>query len=128
MQKKSKNKENYQKVEKNYLLEKQQNIQELTRQNTGITLIALCITIIVILILASITIGTLLDNNGIIEKSQSSKENAEQQSERVAVEQAVTSAMTQDRYGKVEEEILKEELKNSTEGTKIETYDDIFWC
>ena len=34
--------------------------------------------------------------------------------------------MPQDRYGKVEEEILKEELENSTERTQTEIYDDIF--
>ena len=96
------------------------------KKNSGITLIALVVTIVVTIIIASITLGTLLGDNGIIKNSQSSKETAEQQSERIAVEQATTAAMTQDRYGKLEESIFKEELDNATEGAKTNTYDDIF--
>ena len=95
-------------------------------KNSGITLIALAVTIVVTIIIASITLGTLLGDNGIIKNSQSSKETAEQQSERNAVEQAATTAMTQNRYGKLEESIFKEELNNTTEGTETNTYDDIF--
>ena len=99
---------------------------EMKKRNKGITLIALVVTIVVTIIIASITLGTLLGDNGIIKNSQSSKETAEQQSERIAVEQATTAAMTQDRYGKLEESIFKEELDNATEGAKTNTYDDIF--
>ena len=100
---------------------------KMKKRNRGITLIALVVTIVVTIIIASITLGTLLDKNGIIKKSQSSKENAESQGERIAVEQATTSAMTQDEYGKVKEDILKQELDNTTEDTgSTETYDDIF--
>lgn len=38
--------------------------------NKGITLITLVVTIIVLLILAGITIGTITDDNGIIKKAQ----------------------------------------------------------
>ena len=37
-----------------------------TKENKGITLIALVITIIVLLILAGVTIATLVGNNGIL--------------------------------------------------------------
>ena len=40
------------------------------KNQKGITLIALVITIVVLLILAGITINVLLDNNGIINKAQ----------------------------------------------------------
>ena len=40
------------------------------KENRGITLIALAVTIIVILILAAITIGTIFSEEGIINKSK----------------------------------------------------------
>ena len=43
------------------------------KNNKGITLLTLSVTIIVLLILAGITIGTVLDDNGIISKAQESK-------------------------------------------------------
>lgn len=39
-------------------------------RNKGITLISLVVTIVVLLILAGITIGTVFDDNGIIKKLQ----------------------------------------------------------
>lgn len=45
------------------------------KNNKGITLIALVITIIILLILAGITIATLTGENGILRKSRSSKNN-----------------------------------------------------
>ena len=71
MQKKSKNEENYlnspdkvnfqEKVTKEIkcLKPRKKISKNLIKQNAGITLLALCITIIVIIILASITIGTI---------------------------------------------------------------------
>ena len=41
--------------------------------NKGITLIALVVTIIILLILAGVSISLVLDNNGIIGKSQESR-------------------------------------------------------
>lgn len=43
-------------------------------KNKGITLITLVITIILLLILASVTIATLTGNNGIITKAMEAKE------------------------------------------------------
>ena len=63
MQKKSKNKENYQKITKRHYIKagslSKKTSRNLKNKNSGITLLALCITIIVIIILASITIGTI---------------------------------------------------------------------
>ena len=59
MRKINKNKRIYKSMIKKSALEKQQNGGRLIKKSTGITLLALCITIIVILILASIVIGTL---------------------------------------------------------------------
>ena len=46
----------------------------LKKNNKGITLIALLITIIILLILAGITISTLLGDNGLFEKAKVAKE------------------------------------------------------
>lgn len=47
------------------------------KMNKGITLIALVVTIVVLLILASISIATLTGDSGLIQKSKMAKENAE---------------------------------------------------
>ena len=47
------------------------------KENEGITLIALVITIIVLLILAGITIATLTGDNGILTKTNEAKEQTE---------------------------------------------------
>ena len=49
--------------------------KELKRRQTGITLIALVITIIVLLILAGVSIATLTGNNGILTQANQAKEN-----------------------------------------------------
>ena len=46
-------------------------------KESGITLIALVITIVVLLILAGVTIGTLTGNSGIIIQAQNAKENTQ---------------------------------------------------
>ncbi len=51
------------------------------RENKGITLIALVITIIVLLILAGVSIATLTGDNGILKKAQIAKEITEQKQE-----------------------------------------------
>ncbi len=47
--------------------------KQIIRKNRGITLIALVVTIIVLLILATISIGMLSGNNGILKKSREAK-------------------------------------------------------
>ena len=49
------------------------NLNKKIFSNKGITLIALVVTIIVLLILAGITISTLIGENGIISNSQDTK-------------------------------------------------------
>lgn len=45
------------------------------RKNKGITLVALVITVIILIILAGVTLNTLLGNNGIITKAKEAKQN-----------------------------------------------------
>ena len=49
-----------------------------TKENKGITIVALVITIIVLLILASIGIGTLAGKNGLINRTKTAAEDYEQ--------------------------------------------------
>ena len=46
--------------------------------NKGITLISLVVTIVVLLILAGITIGTVFSDNGIVKKAQEAKNKVEE--------------------------------------------------
>lgn len=70
-------------------------------KNKGITMIALIVTIVVLLILAGITIGTLTGENGLIGNSKEAKEQTEIANEKEIIEQATTEAM-----GKKNMEIL----------------------
>ena len=53
---------------------------ERLKNNHGITLIALVITIVVLLILAGVTIATLTGDNGILTKAQEAKTKTEESS------------------------------------------------
>ena len=78
----------------------------------GITLIALVITIIVLLILASITIGALNGDNGILQNAGKAKEDTEVAEEKEILETAVVQAMGNNNRGNLEEDELKKELDN----------------
>ena len=81
------------------------------KQNTrGITLIALVITIIVLLILASVSIAMLTGQNGILTQAQNAKQVTEKSSEKEKLEIAVTGAMALSKNLTVEN--LKAELAN----------------
>ena len=53
------------------------NYQIASKEERGITLIALVVTIVVLLILAGITISLVFGSNGVIQKAQDSKEQTE---------------------------------------------------
>ena len=56
----------------------EENMKNIVKKQTGITLIALVVTMIVLLILAGITIATLTGNNGILTRAQEAKNKTEQ--------------------------------------------------
>ena len=64
--------------------------------NKGITLIALVITIIVLLILAGVTIATLIGENGILNQAENSKTETLKASDLEMIELAITSNKTED--------------------------------
>ena len=87
--------------------------KHITKQN-GITLLALVITIIVLLILAEITIGTITGDNGILKNALSAKERTEIAEEIEIVEEATIRAMGNNRRGNIVKNELQEELDKIT--------------
>ena len=62
-----------------------------TKENNGITLIALVVTIVVLLILAAVSISTLTGDNGIITRADDAKASTEKAQEKEGLEIAVLS-------------------------------------
>ena len=107
------------------------------KQNAGITLIALVITIIVLLILAAVSIATLTGSNGILTRAGQAKENTEEKQTEELVKLSITDAKTQG-LGTITEENLVKALDsnlgtgnyqltgNETDGWKIKKNGKIY--
>ena len=63
-----------------------------TKENKGVTLIALAVTIIIMLILAEVTVSTLTGNSGITSKAQTAKKMSKVSSEKEAIQLALSLA------------------------------------
>ena len=87
----------------------------MNNKNKGITLISLVITIIVLLILAGISIGMLLQNNGIITQAENAKTQTSIAEEEEILKQATVVAMGNSKYGNVEKQYLDSELDKYSE-------------
>ena len=82
----------------------------LKRKEKGITLIALVVTIVILLILASISIGALTGDNGIIDQAHTAKEDTEIASWEEKIDLAIIDAEKKHRTPTLDD--VKEELKN----------------
>ena len=81
------------------------------RENQGITLIALVITVIVLLILAGVTIATLTGDNGILTRAQEAKGSTEEAQEKEKLYMLLQGAYINEHTGKIDKmEYLREEL------------------
>ena len=80
------------------------------KQNKGITLIALIITIIVLLILAGVTIAALSGPNGILSNANKAKEQTAESGAREMINIAVIGSY--DKTGRFDSEKFKEEIQN----------------
>ena len=83
---------------------------KLIKKREGITLIALVVTIVILLILASISIGALTGDNGIIDQSHTAKEDTEIASWEEQIDLAIIDAEKKHRNPSLDD--VKEELKN----------------
>ena len=108
---------------KKYKVEKTNSklMDNVKRKTSGITLIALVVTIVVLLILASISIGLLTGEDGIISQAKNAKEETEISEEKEKVEISAVSAAGNDKWGTITEENLADELTKNI-GTRDEDY------
>ena len=80
------------------------------KNNNGITLLALVVTIIILLILAGITVAALTGDNGLIQNAGNAKEQAEIANEIELLEQASIVAMGKNKRGDITKDNLDKEL------------------
>lgn len=94
-------------------------------RNSGITLIALIVTIVVLLILAGVTISAISGNESAMEKATEAKEKTDISNEKEAIQLAVVNVMAKtNNISGIDENELESELSNST--TSITKNDD-YW-
>lgn len=89
------------------------------RDNKGITLIILVVTIIILMILAGISIVALTDDEGIMKQAEHAKGKAETSNEREILEMAVINAVGKSKFGEVEEALLKNEIEKLTKAENV---------
>lgn len=94
------------------------------KNQKGITLIALVITIIVLLILAGISIATLTGKNGILTQAGNAKEQTEIGSEKEIVEIAALAVSMADRGNNITKSNLQKELDKLTGENETEVIED----
>ena len=84
--------------------------KDVVRNQNGITLLALSITIVILLILAGITISAVTSKNGIIENTKEAKIQTEVANEKEILEKATIQAMAEDSRGNINKGILQSKL------------------
>ena len=100
------------------------NFKGKMREKSGITLITLVVTIIVLLILAGITIATITSDNGIIKNANDAKEQTEIAEEKEIVDRATIQAMGNNKRGNLVQDELQEQLDKITDNGKTEVSDN----
>ena len=95
-------------------------IDKIKKQQKGITLIALVVTIIILLILAGVSIAILTGNNGVLTQAKSAKENTRVGEVQEKVKLAAQAALTANLGNGIEKEKFQEELNNMfTQGEQV---------
>ena len=100
------------------------NFKGKMREKSGITLITLAVTIIILLILAGITIATITSDNGIIKNASDAKEQTEIAEEKEIVDRATIQAMGNNKRGNLVQDELQEQLDKITDSGKTEVSDN----
>ena len=91
------------------------------KKQNGITMVALVVTIIVLIILASIGIAVLTGDDGIINQGKEAKDETEINEEKQIIEISTVQAMERNVFGYIEEENLEKAL-NENIGKRDEKY------
>ena len=102
------------KIVKNNKRHKEKNI---VKKQTGITLIALVITIIVLLILAGVSIAMLTGNNGIIIQAKQAKENNNSETVKEKVEVEILKSI--DKKGNLDENTFEKNVTENIKGSTV---------
>ena len=90
------------------------------KNQKGITLIALVITIIVLLILAGVTIATLTGDNGIITRANQAKTETEEAEDIEKIKLAISEAQIgENGYQKLDQNNLQEAIDSQFEGREV---------
>ena len=94
-----------------------------TKQEEGITLIALVVTIVVLLILAGVSISLVLNNNGVISKAKDAKNSTERGQAQDEVNLAIHYLQIEDATSTLTREdrrkILEDELRKISEDSSV---------
>ncbi len=93
------------------------------KNNKGITLLALAVTIVVLLILTSIGVKLALGDNGIIGEAKNAKEQTEIDEEKGIVKRATTVSLIKSKGSKVEQDTLEKALNDEAGEGKTEVSD-----
>ena len=91
--------------------------KDMVKRQTGITLIALVITIIVLLILAGVSIATLTGNNGILTQANTAKENNKVAAAKEKVQVEALGSI--DKSGKFNESTFEENVTKNIKGSTV---------
>ena len=91
--------------------------KDIVKKQTGITLIALVITIIVLLILAGVSIATLTGNNGILKQANQAKENNKVATAKEKVQVEALGSI--DKSGKFNESTFEENVTKNIKGSTV---------
>lgn len=93
-------------------------------KDSGITLMALVITIIILLILSGISIGMLSGDNSIIKQARNAKTQTDISQEKEILEHAAVAAIGKSKYGNLEKDYLDAELNKYSEIEGTEKVDE----
>lgn len=94
------------------------------KNNKGVTIVSLVITIIILLILSAITLTLFSSDNGLISKAKIAKENTEINDEEEVLRIAAIKTMEKNIYGEIDKEELQQELEKNIGKDKAELEQD----
>ena len=92
-----------------------------TKENKGVTLIALVVTIVVMLILAGVTISVLNGENGIVKQAQKAKEESKIKELKEKVRIDIAGKRVENINGELRVSVLKEILDKYFDNVPVET-------
>lgn len=84
------------------------------KQQNGVTLIALVVTIVILLILATISISVISGRNGLVDRTQDAQNSVGQKRAEEKVETEILKSY--DKYGNIDCDLLNTNLKKNIEG------------